>query len=93
MDPQKMSIDGKTTTKFETGFKHPIVQEVESGLFSVSAASRKHQIYSSCCDNQLADIQEEPQKRLRAKEEEIVQRIHERDMKRGERKPLTHLVD
>jgi hypothetical protein len=30
---------GETTTKVETGFKQQIVQEVESGLLSVSAAA------------------------------------------------------
>jgi hypothetical protein len=35
---------GKQRRKFETGFKQQIVQEVESGLLSVSAASRKYQI-------------------------------------------------
>ena len=35
---------GKQRRKFETGFKQQIVQEVESGLLAVSAASRKYQI-------------------------------------------------
>ena len=38
---------GKQRRKFETGFKQQIVQEVESGLLSVSAASRKYQISGS----------------------------------------------
>ena len=41
---------GKQRRKFETGFKQQIVQEVESGLVSVSAASRKHQISGSVID-------------------------------------------
>ena len=41
---------GKQRRKFETGFKHQIVQEVESGLLSVSAASRKYQISASVID-------------------------------------------
>ena len=41
---------GKQRRKFETGFKQQIVQEVESGLLSVSAASRKHQISASVID-------------------------------------------
>ena len=41
---------GKQRRKFETGFKQEIVQEVESGLLSVSAASRKHQISASVID-------------------------------------------
>ena len=41
---------GKQRRKFETGFKQQIVQEVESGLLSVSAASRKHQISGSLID-------------------------------------------
>jgi transposase-like protein len=41
---------GKQRRKFETGFKQQIVQEVESGLLSVSAASRKHQISGSVID-------------------------------------------
>ena len=41
---------GKQRRKFETGFKQQIVQEVESGLVSVSAASRKHQISGSLID-------------------------------------------
>jgi transposase-like protein len=41
---------GKQRRKFETGFKHQIIQEVESGLLSVSAASRKYQISSSVID-------------------------------------------
>ena len=38
---------GKQRRKFETGFKQQIVGEVESGLLSVSAASRKYQISGS----------------------------------------------
>lgn len=41
---------GKQRRKFETGFKQQIVQELESGLLSVSAASRKHQISGSVID-------------------------------------------
>lgn len=41
---------GKQRRKFETGFKQQIVQEVESGLVSVSAVSRKHQISASVID-------------------------------------------
>ena len=41
---------GKQRRKFETGFKQQIVQEVESGLLSVSAASRKHRIAGGVID-------------------------------------------
>ena len=41
---------GKQRRKFETGFKQQIIQEVESGLLSVSAASRKYQIAGSVID-------------------------------------------
>ncbi len=41
---------GKQRRKFETGFKQQIVSEVESGLLSVSAASRKYQISDSVID-------------------------------------------
>jgi len=41
---------GKQRRKFETGFKQQIVQEVESGLLSVSAASRKYQISGTVID-------------------------------------------
>ena len=41
---------GKQRRKFDTGFKQQIVQEVESGLLSVSAASRKYQISGSVID-------------------------------------------
>jgi len=41
---------GKQRRKFETGFKQQIVQEVESGLLSVSAASRKHQLSGTVID-------------------------------------------
>ena len=41
---------GKQRRKFETGFKQQIVQEVESGLLSVSAASRKYQISGGVID-------------------------------------------
>ena len=41
---------GKQRRKFEAGFKQQIVQEVESGLLSVSAASRKYQISGSVID-------------------------------------------
>ena len=41
---------GKQRRKFETGFKQQIVQEVDSGLFSVGAASRKYQISGSVID-------------------------------------------
>ena len=41
---------GKQRRKFDTGFKQQIVQEVESGLLSVGAASRKYQISGSVID-------------------------------------------
>ena len=41
---------GKQRRKFETGFKQQIVGEVESGLLSVSTASRKYQISGSVID-------------------------------------------
>lgn len=41
---------GKQRRKFETGFKQQIVGEVESGLLSVSAASRKYQLSASVID-------------------------------------------
>ena len=41
---------GKQRRKFETGFKQQIIQEVESGLLSASAASRKYQISGSLID-------------------------------------------
>ena len=41
---------GKQRRKFETGFKQQIVSEVESGLVSLSAASRKYQISGSVID-------------------------------------------
>lgn len=41
---------GKQRRKFEPGFKQQIVQEVDSGLLSVGAASRKYQISGSVID-------------------------------------------
>ena len=41
---------GKQRRKFETGFKQQIIREVESGLLSVGAASRKYQIAGSVID-------------------------------------------
>lgn len=41
---------GKQRRKFDTGFKQQIIQEVESGLLSVGAAGRKHQISGSVID-------------------------------------------
>jgi transposase-like protein len=41
---------GKQRRKFEAGFKQQIVQEVESGLLAVGAASRKYQISGSVID-------------------------------------------
>jgi transposase-like protein len=41
---------GKQRRKFEMGFKQQIVGEVESGLLSVGAASRKYQISGSVID-------------------------------------------
>jgi transposase-like protein len=41
---------GKQRRKFEAGFKQQIIQEVESGLLSVGAASRKYQIAGSVID-------------------------------------------
>ena len=41
---------GKQRRKFDTGFKQQIVQEVESELLSVGAASRKYQISGSVID-------------------------------------------
>jgi transposase-like protein len=42
---------GKQRRKFETGFKQQIVSEVESGLLTVSGASRKYQISGSVIDS------------------------------------------
>jgi transposase-like protein len=41
---------GKQRRKFEAGFKQQIVQEVDCGALSVSAASRKYQISASVID-------------------------------------------
>jgi transposase-like protein len=41
---------GKQRRKFESGFKQQIVSEAESGLLTVSAASRKYQISGSVID-------------------------------------------
>jgi transposase-like protein len=41
---------GKQRRKFGTGFQQQIIQEVESGLLSVSAACRKYQIPGSVID-------------------------------------------
>lgn len=41
---------GKQRRKFETGFKQQIVSEVESGLLTLSVASRKYQISGSVID-------------------------------------------
>jgi transposase-like protein len=41
---------GKQRRKFETGFKQQIVGEVDCGLLSVGAASRKYQISGSVID-------------------------------------------
>jgi transposase-like protein len=41
---------GKQRRKFEVGFKRQIVEEVKTGVLTVSAASRKYQISSSVID-------------------------------------------
>ncbi len=41
---------GKQRRKFETGFKRQIISEIESGVLSVNAASRKYQISGSVID-------------------------------------------
>lgn len=41
---------GKQRRKFETGFKQQIVSEVESGMLSANAASRKYQLSGSVID-------------------------------------------
>ena len=41
---------GKQRRKFATGFKQQVISEVESGVLSVSAASRKYQISGSVID-------------------------------------------
>ena len=41
---------GKQRRKFEAGFKQQIVSEVESGMLSVNAASRKYQLSGSVID-------------------------------------------
>ena len=41
---------GKQRRKFETGFKQQIIGEVEAGLLTVSAATRKYQISGSVID-------------------------------------------
>ena len=42
---------GKQRRKFDTGFKQQIVSEVEAGVLSVNAASRKYQISGSVIDH------------------------------------------
>jgi len=51
MDPLQ-GVEGweNSDARFETGFKQQIVGEIESGLLSVSAASRKCQISGSVID-------------------------------------------
>ncbi len=41
---------GKQRRKFEAGFKQLIISEIESGLLSVTAASRKYQLSGSVID-------------------------------------------
>ncbi len=41
---------GRQRRRFDSGLRQQIVQEVESGLLSVSAASRKYQISGSVID-------------------------------------------
>ena len=41
---------GKQRRKFDTGFKQQIVSEVEAGVLSVNAASRKYQISGNVID-------------------------------------------
>jgi transposase-like protein len=66
---------GKQRRKFESGFKQQIVQEVESGLLSVSAASRKYQISGSVIDRwrrqaRQGDLDSAPSARERLLERE-----------------------
>lgn len=49
---------GKQRRKFETGFKQQIVSEVESGLLSVNAASRKYQLSGSVIDRWCQQVRQ-----------------------------------
>lgn len=66
---------GKQRRKFEPGFKQQIVNEIELGALSVSAASRKYQISSSVIDrwrrqSRQGDLQGTPSVREKALERE-----------------------
>ena len=66
---------GKQRRKFEAGFKQQIVGEVESGLLSASAASRKYQISGSVIDRwrhqaRQGTLQGSPSSREKALERE-----------------------
>lgn len=49
---------GKQRRKSEIGFKQQVVQEIESGLMSLSEAARKHQISSSVIDRWCAKFRQ-----------------------------------
>ena len=66
---------GKQRRKFETGFKQQIVQEVESGRLSVSAASRKYQISGSVIDRWRRQARQEVSMRSPS----VVRRLLERE--------------
>ena len=66
---------GKQRRKFETGFKQQIVSEVESGMLSVNAASRKYQLSASVIDRwrqqaRQGDLEAKPSAREKTLERE-----------------------
>ncbi len=82
---------GKVRRKFTIGFKKQVVDEVESGLLSKSAAARKYEVSSSVIDHWIMKardgvLNERPsnaEKALRAENEKLKAKVGE----------LTMLVD
>lgn len=87
---------GKQRRKFDTGFKQQIVSEVESGVLSVTAASRKYQISGSVIDRwrrqaREGGLQAPPsvrEKSLERENRELKEKLAELYLENGQLKKL-----
>ncbi len=87
---------GKQRRKFETGFKQQIIGEVESGLLTVSAATRKYQISGSVIDRwrqqarqgTVQDFASVREKALEPENRELKEKLAELDLESAQLKKL-----
>ena len=87
---------GKQRRKFEPGFKQQIVSEIESGILTVNAASRKYQISGSVIDRWRRQVKQdgfEPapsvrEKALERENRELKEKLAELYLENGHLKKL-----